>query len=591
MPIFLNGKEYEDEAHVEAAYSPMLKDMGVDVQPIPPADVKGDEKMVVTPEQADTNKQLQQQDDAVLGGTEVTNRIYVGRTPLQASTEPSGALNQESGTLVATPEQKLSAAFLERLSGTPNPRTPGEVVKDWVTKTLTSAYEALKLPGDAWQGKVDPMSEEGRQKALDLAGMMVFGPAPVAKGMADGTLGSFAGVKSKTFNKNDLAMAQIMEKHGKDVDTIFQETGMFRGIDNKWRYEIPDQDAKINMDALQYPSMKKYEEFEQVPFDFHGGAKQAKLSDFYDHPQLYKAYPHLKDITVVERDTLPGGAYANYNPETKTLNISKEGMKDSPYTLKELITHEIQHEIQAVEGFPKGGAAALIDPSGKGTDVYKPTFMLSPSQITDIKQNILKIMGKKNVTFEDLDQVTHLRNILDTHEKYIQAANTEAASNYWKLAGEVEARNVQSRDRFLTKEQAAKTHPRFSEDVPVDNQIVVDLPSWTTPYGALSDGRYVKAAAPDANPSIVGSANKVFETHSQRWANNDNARPLNEHEQFIKDYDELHKLGQTLGTPVKDKRFGELRKWSDLDYQKYNKAGREFAKKHGQTWEDVKPTE
>jgi len=44
---------------------------------------------------------------------------------------------------------------------------------------LRDAFEALKLPGDVYAGRIDPWSEEGRKRTTDLAGL-VAGGAPVA---------------------------------------------------------------------------------------------------------------------------------------------------------------------------------------------------------------------------------------------------------------------------------------------------------------------------------------------------------------------------------------------------------------------------
>lgn len=77
MPIFMNGNQYEDEAHLEAAYSPMLKNMGIDVKPLPPEENKGDERMVVTPNQVQENKTMDKIEETDLGGIPVSDRIYV----------------------------------------------------------------------------------------------------------------------------------------------------------------------------------------------------------------------------------------------------------------------------------------------------------------------------------------------------------------------------------------------------------------------------------------------------------------------------------------------------------------------------------
>lgn len=43
------------------------------------------------------------------------------------------------------------------------------------------AWNALKLPGDVYNGKVDPASQEGMNRAFDLAGMLTLGSAAMPK--------------------------------------------------------------------------------------------------------------------------------------------------------------------------------------------------------------------------------------------------------------------------------------------------------------------------------------------------------------------------------------------------------------------------
>ena len=302
---------------------------------------------------------------------------------------------------------------------------------------------------------------------------MVFGPMPVAGKMADGTLGSFAGVKSKTFDRNNLAMAQIQESQGLHSDDVFRNTGMFRGIDGRWRYEISDKNAAIDESSLRLIPQEQY--------------SIAHLEDFYKHPELYKAYPELKGAQIVEDLNYPGVAVAHedhirYNPE----NIKKAG-----YTLKEVVAHEVQHKIQSIEGFAKGGAPWTISETGEGP--YKLAFQINPEKLQKIKEGVAKTVeavskGKK-LTEEQLDNLAYLNKVLDTHGKYIEAANQQAYEYYARLAGEVEARNVQSRsNHFLDM-----VPPRLTEDVLPHQQIITQQPVGATAYGITDpSGRYIK---------------------------------------------------------------------------------------------------
>src|SRR6266852_2434357 len=154
--------------------------------------------------------------------------------PPGSPTEPAGEFKSEG--LTPTPAR---ASILNAVRGMA--AGSEEAVKNLPQNFMDSIKGALKIfsfPGDVKSGEVNPMSEEGIQKTADLAMTMVGAPAPVAAKLADGTLGSFAGVKSAGIKEKmaDLGHAQVLESNAAHPDEIFQKTGFFRGADNRWRY-------------------------------------------------------------------------------------------------------------------------------------------------------------------------------------------------------------------------------------------------------------------------------------------------------------------------------------------------------------------
>ena len=57
---------------------------------------------------------------------------------------------------------------------------------------------------------------------------------------------AYAGRKAAEVNLEELENAEKMEKEGKSFEEIFKRTGWFRGIDNRWRYEIDDSKMTFN---------------------------------------------------------------------------------------------------------------------------------------------------------------------------------------------------------------------------------------------------------------------------------------------------------------------------------------------------------
>src|SRR5882762_8779354 len=158
----------------------------------------------------------------------------------------------------------------------------------------------MALPGDVLSGKVQPGSIQEIERAADLAGLMVAGPAPVASKMADGTLGSFAGVTSRTLDKGALETAQAAEREAVHPDEIWQKTGFFKGADKQWRYEIPDEHAKLSdrgftVNTLEDPNaggeINKLYTVNNKTKTGSTTSQITRLPDILDHPELYDAYP------------------------------------------------------------------------------------------------------------------------------------------------------------------------------------------------------------------------------------------------------------------------------------------------------------
>lgn len=536
--------------------------------------------------------------------------------PPGASTELRGALESKAGILPTVGEPPI------RNGGTFSEGTDlGNQLADYHANKLygmgQGIVNAMALPGDVLSGKVQPGSIQEIERAADLAGLMVGGPAPVAKSMADGTLGSFAGVGSKTLNKAKLYEATEMHLNGAHPDDIWTQTGFAQGADGKWRYEIPDTSAKLKTEnfntndprynvpdpkspsgwsiaegdgsgptispknPLRDADMKKMSTFQQIEHLATADTHQP-LSALYDHPELYEAYPFLKNVKVEEfphqwnvPDTTWGMAIGKDSIMVKPL---------APDVMKSVLAHEVQHMIQKHEGFARGGSPQEYLPpelpkaqkdfeSMRATEEPKIAEELG----TDSKgiaqtKRIVDTWLKGNLDKPVLDVIARLRkaspenfeklkNIVKS-EQLLTKAEEEARSKYTNLMGEVEARNVQTRLNF-DKWDSKSNSPLRTEDTPRFNQVFKD-------QGGVAHSE---------STEIPGK----FTPYSKRWANNDNSKPLSQPEQFIKDYDELHALGNTLG---KEGKWGG-RSWSEIDTQKYNKAGRAFAKKHDLPWDDV----
>lgn len=155
----------------------------------------------------------------------------------------------------------------------------------------------------------------------------------------------FAGEKAKTAALDDLYYAQLMEQDGESKEKILRDTGWFKGADGKWRFEISDKNAIIKESGLQ---------------ELNKG-NSVKLEDILDHKDLYKAYPTLANIEVKIDESLAGtstGAYVNgASAEDMTIYVRPGEAEDS---FRKILLHEIQHDIQTIEGFARGGNESTV---------------------------------------------------------------------------------------------------------------------------------------------------------------------------------------------------------------------------------------
>ena len=142
-----------------------------------------------------------------------------------------------------------------------------------------------------------------------------------------------------------LRIAREMEAAGKDAKTIKRATGWERGGDGKWRMEIPD--LKIKREET-LPDGTTYAKSE-LSLKFYDGA----LGEYVDAPELFEAYPELRNIRLAVRPAEMSDTGFSYGYFDKSGNMIV--VYSDVSHAEEALVHEVQHAIQALEGFPGGG--------------------------------------------------------------------------------------------------------------------------------------------------------------------------------------------------------------------------------------------
>lgn len=354
-----------------------------------------------------------------------------------AGIEGAGLTGGEGGDLL----QKLLLGVLQGTAQIP------QHVIDAAAKTAPPGlrredYTDAPAPGgmvQAWQPG-DQQRAATMDAATNLAGVGTSFAVPGAIGIFGGRLGA-------TADKVKLAKAEEMAAAGADRHDIWNSTGWFKGADDKWRFEIPDNAAGLNPKTLAT--------MPEVP-------EVSKIAGALHHPQLYKAYPDLRAADMRVGRGPEGGSYSDRFGEL--LNVT------SPTSDKGrgVALHEVQHAIQAREGFARGGSpySFAMDKAAAESNIDNVNDAMR-GLVRDM--DLYKATGNKEKAAEakaEYDRLMEhkLKNLVPT-------AQIDPYEGYRSLAGEVEARNVEKR-KDMNLLQLHQNPPWMTEDIAPEKQIV-----------------------------------------------------------------------------------------------------------------------
>ncbi|CAA2140439.1 LPD23 domain-containing protein [Hyphomicrobium sp. ghe19] len=292
----------------------------------------------------------------------------------------------------------------------------------------------------------------------------------------------FAGIGARTADLNAMSSAVLMRANGATRDEIYDQTGFFVGPDGVWRFEISDADATINAGLLKNAAVNSIKTFDGT------------LGELLDHPKLFAAYPIFKGIPVKfvinPKVGIHRGSWDGFEIVAKGTSLD-----DARSTL----LHEIAHAIQDEEGFEGGGNLS----SGElyeGADVE--FFARQAEPLLKEWEAINAKVDDGSASLDELNRLPVLKAEMKVvHEEMKRAAQFEF---YKRIYGEVEARNVQMRDRMQRGEdkrqrdvaaalgepvkKGAIPAPWKTADVPDSKAIIVRSGAHGTAFNALSAG-------------------------------------------------------------------------------------------------------
>lgn len=330
------------------------------------------------------------------------------------------------------------------------------------------------------EGDVIPPSKRFNSRKSDIRFMFAGEKGAAEADKAD----------EQTIRMDNLDVAKQMEDEKKDAKIIKMATGWEKGVDGKWRYEMPDAKIKDTIDVGGGNIVKRFEE-DMLWTD-------GKLEDAVDAPKLFEAYPQLKNIKI-HTDAVMNDMPSNgeYNPQTKTITIHADELK----YLNSILNHEIQHVIQHEEGFAHGGTPEQVE---RDFNAAKAEWK-ARSYAFELEEKAKEMGGEYNQSavekaliqeYKDMDMPEFIpdketrikgfnyfargyadRSMDDAIKRFrldrFQRTDFDSYQEYRKLAGEVEARNVEKR-LGMTDEERRNSLASETEDVNRDEQIVMN---------------------------------------------------------------------------------------------------------------------
>jgi hypothetical protein len=309
------------------------------------------------------------------------------------------------------------------------------------------------------------------------------------------------------FMRDSLDTARAMALAGKPSEEIRAVTGWFPGkYDGKMRWEIPDNKASFierkfktrepNIVRGVFPTggssftekpdgyyvaeidgkpdwqtaSETREDAENRYYDIvgretrYGFGVNGKLFDVLEHGNLFRAYPSAKEINVVFKE-VSEGFHGQFIRSTNTINISSSIDREKALSV---LLHEIQHWVQAQEGFAKG-ANPRMERNTEDTRI-------AADMALGIKSWMRHPAGK-NLSIDEIQRTTSnptrtdlwpfARQLVSRSDKELKKLTSRKEigfGGYRKVAGEIEARDIQAR-MGLTEKQRKAIEPYSSENI------------------------------------------------------------------------------------------------------------------------------
>lgn len=298
----------------------------------------------------------------------------------------------------------------------------------------------------------------------------------------DGVWFMYAGENAQTANRSMLKQAQDMIDAGVEPETVRQETGWFKGMDGRWRFEIDDSKAqyyragdarfsRMHADYARHQTLLNKMLNGQISPDEHAELRKldevwgrergrlnervdrgnATLDEILDHEALFEAYPELRNVKV-RFEVMYDGKRGSYDRKSNTIKLSSD-LRDAP---EDTLLHEIQHAVQSIEGHSGGASPFYWAAEISAEEITR--------RLDEERREILSSLDRsdanKYARFEDLDLAMETMLAREDFED-----NFDLQDHYEKLEAESDElyRELHSREWFRRLQDIRRQHDNQSE--------------------------------------------------------------------------------------------------------------------------------
>lgn len=431
-------------------------------------------------------------DGIPIGQDELGRTIYSG--PMGEWTEP------------------LEAPEVDRITGIEKAQSLWDDFSQWVREDENKFDTLTSLARDAVvntaQGTWDAVSSATNPDAslgdvVGAAGVAMAGGLPMKA--PEGSLRVFAGRNAKTVDTRMNDRAERMLENGSTPQEIWEETGFqFDEANQRWQFEIDPEDTKINFDSqlLKEPELtdnERWDAFKEAVSSMVLEDDMEKIEfpfvDLIKSPQLFEAYPVFKDARIViDNETNALGSFSvrkewrsgeDPDPDDPLSQTPLEQVEVPVITINtdllwdmdrfyETLQHELQHGVQAIEGWDGGSNTSYVskhmsDTIDREYDKRLSAWKDSQEEISNLHQELALL----DENFDSVDPEEQKR-----YEKRGEELNKEierieqsapfpdreriAFQLYKENVGETEARAAASRLQ-MTHNERLETKPSDSK--------------------------------------------------------------------------------------------------------------------------------